>query len=210
MSIGTPQFEEFTGFTPYSTVGPYRAADYAELEEGAPYELIRGRLIMSPSPTSLHQIVVGQLFRHLDSIADKSEGTTVLAPMDVRFSDDTILQPDALYLSAERRQLLKDRVEGAPDLVVEILSPGTGRRDRTEKLDLYAKYEVPEYWIVDPATQVFDFYLLDSAEQGGGKYVVQQQPNDRYQSPRLPEIEIDLAAFWAAVERRLPKQKPSS
>lgn len=205
MSIGSPQYEEFTGFTPCSTVGPYRAADYYQLEEGAPYELIRGRLIMSPSPTSLHQIIVGQLFLKLDAIADTSGGRTLLSPIDVIFSDDTILQPDALYLSAERLHQFKERIEGAPDLVVEILSPGTGRRDRTEKLDLYAKYQVPEYWIVDPATQVFEFLLLQD-----GEYVVQRQPDDRYQSPRLPEIEIDLAAFWAEVERRLPQQKPTS
>lgn len=204
MSIGTPQHDEFTGFTPYSTIGPKRAADYWALEEGAPYELIRGRLIMSPSPTSLHQIIVGQLFLKLDAIADKSGGRTLISPIDVVFSDHTILQPDALYLSAERQHFLQERIEGAPDLVVEILSSGTGRRDKTEKLDLYAKYNVPEYWIVDPATRVFEFLLLEN-----GKYVVHQQPNDHYRSPRLPEIEIDLAAFWAEIDRRLPQPKSS-
>jgi len=200
MSIGTPQFEDFSGFTAYSTVGPSRAVDYWQLEEGAPYELLRGRLIMSPSPTSLHQMIAGHLYEILLDHAKKSGGLTIPSPLDVILSNDTILQPDALYISEERRHIVKDRVEGAPDLVVEILSPGTGRRDKTEKLDLYAKYGVAEYWIVDPATQVFEFLLLKE-----GSYVIQQQPDDHYRSPRLPEIEIDLAAFWAEIERRLPK-----
>jgi len=120
--------------------------------------------------------------------------------MDVVLSEDTILQPDLLYLSKERRHLAKDRVEGPPDLVIEILSPATDRRDRTEKLDLYAKYGVPEYWLVDPVSQLFQFLSLEESN-----YVIQQQPDDHYRSPRLPEIAIDLAAFWAEVERRLPK-----
>ena len=205
MSTASDKFDVFTGFTPFSTVGPYRAADYWQLEEGAPYELLRGRLIMSPSPTSLHQIIVGELYGMLQRAADTSDGLTIPSPMDVVFSDDTILQPDLLYIAKDRRHIVKDRVEGPPDLVVEILSPATGRRDKTEKLDLYAKYGVAEYWVVDPATQVFEFLLLDDLTSGSGHYVIQQQPDDHYRSPRLPEIAINLAAFWAEVERRLPK-----
>ncbi len=205
MSIGAPQFEEFKGFTPYSTIGPYRTADYEQLEEGAPYELVRGRFIVSPSPTSLHQIVLFALsptFQRAQTIGD---GSTMLAPMDVVLSDDTIVQPDLLYIAKARRGIVKDRVCGAPDLVVEILSAGTARRDRIEKLDLYAKYGVSEYWVVDPATQVIEFLILEQ-----DKYVVQPQSENRYQSPLLPEVTIDLAAFWAEVERRLPKPKPTS
>jgi len=201
MSLGTPQFEIFSAFTPLSTVGPYRAIDYWQLEEGEPVELIRGRLIMSPSPTTQHQLLLGKLYKILEAAETQSDGLCYMAPMDVVFSDDTILQPDLLYIAKERRHIVKSRIEGAPDLAVEILSPGTGRRDKTEKLDLYAKYGVPEYWMVDPATQVFEFLLLDDL----GRYVIQQQPDDHYRSPRLPEMAIDLAAFWAEVERRLPK-----
>lgn len=207
MSIGTPKHDEFTGFTPHSTVGPKRATDYWALEEGAPYELIRGRLVMSPCPTPLHQILSGYLFEILSSAARQSDAVAMYSPMDVHFSDDTILQPDLLFISKQQRHIITSRhVEGPPNLVVEILSPATGRRDKTEKLDLYAKFGVPEYWIVDPATQHFEFLLLGSE----GKYVVEQQPDDQYQSPQLPEIEIDLAAFWAEIDRRLPQPKPSS
>lgn len=206
MSIGSPQYEEFTGFTPCSSIGPYRAADYEQLEEGAPYELIRGRLIMSPSPTSLHQVILSCLDRTFAKFEGTSRGLSLIAPMDVVFSEDTILQPDLLYVSEDRKAIVKEHVMGPPNLVVEILSPATGRRDKTEKLDLYAKFGVPEYWIVDPATQHIEFLLLGSE----GKYVVEQQPDDQYRSPKLPEIEINLAAFWAEIDRRLPQPKPSS
>ncbi len=201
MATGTFHFEQFDAFSPYTVAGPYRAADYWKLPEGEPVELIRGRLMMSPSPTPLHQVLVGRLFQLLQDAADRAEGLTILSPMDVIFSDDTILQPDLLYIAKDRRSIVADRVEGPPDLVIEILSPGTDRRDRTEKLDLYAKYGVAEYWIVDPAAQLFEFLTLDQ-----GRYVVTQPANDCYQSPRLPEVEIDLAAFWQEVDRRLPKK----
>ena len=119
--------------------------------------------------------------------------------MDVRLSDDTILQPDLLYITKQRRQIVRKRVEGPPDLVIEIIS-GTARRDRVEKLDLYAQYGVGEYWIVDPASRVFDFLVND-----GGRFVVHSPADNRYQSPRLPEVEIQLADFWREVDERLPE-----
>ncbi len=197
MSTDVFHFEKFEAFSPFTAVGPYRAADYWKLPEGERVELIRGRLIMSPSPTPLHQIVIGSLSRVLQRAEDNSGGLMIFAPMDVLFSDDTILQPDLLYISKARRTIVKDWVTGAPDLVIEVLSPGSGRRDKTEKLDLYAKYGVAEYWVVDPAAQMIEFLMLDQ-----GRYVMLQPVEDRYQSPRLPEVEIDLAVFWREVDRR--------
>lgn len=201
MSTTSYHYETFSGFSPCSDAGPYRAADYWQLPEGEPVELVRGRLIMSPSPSTLHQTVISRLIRILQRAEDVADGFMFVSPMDVILSDDTILQPDLLYIAKERCDIVGDRVEGPPDLAIEILSPGTDRRDRTEKLDLYAKYGVAEYWIVDPAAQLFEFLLLER-----GRFVVVQPANDRYQSPRLPEVEIDLAAFWQEVDRRLPKQ----
>ena len=81
---------------------------------------------------------------------NKADGLMFVSPMDVILSDDTILQPDLLYIAKDRRGIVGERVMGAPDLVIEILSPGSDKRDRTEKLDLYTKYGVAEYWIVSP------------------------------------------------------------
>ena len=197
MSTDVFHFEPFEAFSPLTTVGPYRAADYWKLPEGERVELIRGRLIMSPSPSSLHQIVILRLARILERAEEAADGLMLISPMDVILSEDTILQPDLLYIAKERRGIVKRRVEGSPDLVVEILSPDSGRRDKTEKLDLYAKYGVAEYWIVDPTSQVIEFLLLDQ-----GRYVMMQPSDNRYQSPRLSEVEIDLAAFWGEVDRR--------
>jgi len=205
MSTASDKFDVFTGFTPFSTIGPYRAEDYWQLEEGEPVELIRGRLLVSPCPTPLHQVILGRLYMIFDQIENETDGLCLIAPMDVVLSDDTILQPDLLFVAKERRSIITKHVVGPPDLAVEVLSPGTSRRDKTEKLDLYAKYGVAEYWMIDPSTQVFDFLLLDDLTSGNGRYVIQQQLDDHYRSPRLPEIAIDLATFWAEVERRLPK-----
>lgn len=198
MSTELFRFESFTAFSPYSSVGPYRAADYWRLPEGEPAELIRGRLIMSPSPSPLHQIVLGQLCRILQRAEDTANGLLLVSPMDVVLSDNTILQPDLLYLKKANRSILRERVEGPPDLVIEIISPGTDRRDRTEKLDLYIKYEVPEYWIVDPNSQVIEFFVLQE-----GRYVVNQPHEDCYQSSNTPEIEIELKRFWEVVDRKV-------
>jgi Uma2 family endonuclease len=197
MSTDVFQFEQFEAFSPLTVAGPYRAADYWKLPEGEQVELIRGRLIMSPSPSSLHQIVVLRLARILERAEEATDGLMLISPMDVILSDDTILQPDLLYVAKERRGIVKNRVEGPPDLVMEILSPDSDRRDKTEKLDLYAKYGVAEYWIIDPSSQVIEFLLLNQ-----GRYVMMQPSDNHYQSPRLPEVEINLAAFWTEVDRR--------
>jgi Uma2 family endonuclease len=154
---------------------------------------------MSPSPVPRHQIILMLLTELFLQIARRSGGIALCAPMDVYLSDDTILQPDLLYVSRERLAIVKKRVEGAPDLVIEIIS-GTGKRDRVEKLDLYAQYGVGEYWIVDPDAQVVEFLVND-----GGRFVVHSPADDRYQSPRLPEVEIQLADFWREVGDRLPE-----
>jgi Uma2 family endonuclease len=199
MSTATFHFESFDQFSPFSDIGPYRAADYWRLPEGAPIELMRGRFVMSPSPVPRHQIVLMLLTELFLRIARKSGGIALCAPMDVVFSDDTILQPDLLYVSRQRRAIVRRRVEEAPDLVIEIIS-GTSRRDRVQKLELYAQYGVGEYWIVDPDAQVFEFLVND-----GGRFVVHSPADDRYQSPRLSEVEFQLADFWREVDERLPE-----
>jgi Uma2 family endonuclease len=190
MSTTTFHFESFQAFSPFTSVGPYRSADYWKLPEGVPVELIKGRFVVSPSPNMLHQFIVALLLERLLNAARKRGGIAVCSPMDVILSDDTILQPDLLYISKPRRVIVKERVEGPPDLVIEVIS-GSERRDRVEKLDLYARYGVGEYWIVDPESRVFDFLVND-----GGRFVVHSPADNRHQSPRLPEVEIQLADFW--------------
>jgi Uma2 family endonuclease len=198
MSTDAIHYETLTGFTPVSTLGPYRAADYWELPEGERVELLRGRFVVSPAPTTLHQIVVGILHILLFESARRGSGRVVLGPADVVLDDHTIPQPDLLYVRQQRRGILQARVMGPPDLVVEVLSPHNSRRDRVDKMNLYAEYGVAEYWIVDPVERQFDFLV-----NRGGKFEVQPQQDNRYASPVCPELVIDLAAFWRTVDEQL-------
>lgn len=175
MSATAFHFESYEAFSPFSDVGQYRAADYWQLPEGAPIELIKGRFVVSPSPNVLHQVIVSLLWEVLRAAARKTGSIAMFAPMDVILSDDTILQPDVLYVSKARRSIVKQRIDGPPDLVIEIIS-GTSRRDRVEKLDLYAQYGVGEYRIVDPQAQMIEFLVNE-----GGRFVVQSPINDCYQ-----------------------------
>ena len=174
----------------------YTVEDYMLLEEGAPFQLINYDLIMSPSPIPLHQVISGRLnqlmFNYLDST--NNEGFLVCAPMDVKLDEGNVLQPDILYVSAERKSdLVKDRVEGAPDLVIEILSPSNAYYDLRQKKDIYEKFGVKEYIIVDPIAQNADLYILKD-----GVYNLHQkaQKNEQLDSILLPGLSIDLLKLF--------------
>jgi Uma2 family endonuclease len=201
MSTDAVHYETLTGFTPPSTLGPYRAADYWKLPEGERVELLRGRFVVSPAPNTLHQTLVILLSNLLYEASRRSGGRALPGPTDVVLDDHTILQPDALYIRRERRHIIRERVFGPPDLVIEILSPSNSRRDRIDKLNLYAEYGVAEYWIVDPVERQFDFFV-----NRGGKFEVQPQHDDRYSSPVCTEIEINLADFWRDVDEQLSNE----
>jgi len=144
----------------------YTYEDYQQFPEGAPYELIRGRLAMSPAPTPRHQLVQANLFFELSRVVrDQDEGHVLSAPLDVRLSDTTVLQPDLVFIEADRADLIGDQaIEGAPDLVVEILSPASAHPDLTEKKRLYETHGVREYWVVDPDSETVE--IFENSENG--------------------------------------------
>jgi Uma2 family endonuclease len=183
--------------SPNSDLGPYRRRDYEALPDEPRCELILGRFYLSPSPSLLHQIVAALLWRALDKIAVAHRGRAYIAPLDVYLADHSVVQPDVLYISETRRDLVQRRVEGAPDLLVEVLSPGTARRDRVQKLGAYAQYGVREYWLVDPVEKDFQFLVNED-----GRFVIETQDGPEYRSRVLPEIHLDIPAFWKEVEER--------
>ena len=126
-------------------------ADYLETSDDERYELLNGELIEYPSPKEIHQSVLGDLYLIVAKfIRERSLGKVYFSPFDVVLSDTNVVQPDILFISNERADIITpDNVQGAPDMVVEILSPATVERDRTVKLDLYAQHGVKEYWMVD-------------------------------------------------------------
>jgi Uma2 family endonuclease len=185
-------------FAPPADLGPFRRKDYEALPAEPRCELIYGRFYLSPSPSALHQMVLFLLAGKLEQIARKVRAWVFVAPLDVSLFNHSVTQPDIIYISAARRRIVKERIEGAPDLVVEVLSPGTARRDRGEKLRLYAEAGVREYWIFDPPERQIEFLRNE-----GGQFVVALPKDGVYRSPAIPELALDVAEFWREIEERL-------
>jgi Uma2 family endonuclease len=187
-------YETETPLAPRIGLGPYRDADYCRLPDEPRCELLYGRLLVTAAPVVWHQLVAGRILRLLQDLADRSGGLAVVSPVDVKLADHSVVQPDVLYVSPARSGIVRQRIEGAPDLVVEVLSPGTARRDLGEKLRLYAEYDVAEYWIVDPEARTFELLVNDS---GGFRVCVPD--GSLYRSAAVEGLELDLEAFWRSL-----------
>ena len=137
------------------------AEAFLELPEtNLPTELIDGELIVSPPPVPEHQNASIELIVLLRGLIPN--GKLYHAPIDVYFDEANILQPDILWVAENSQCFIGDkRLEGAPDLIVEILSPSTARRDKNKKFLLYEKYGVREYWLVDPQAQYIEVWRLE-------------------------------------------------
>jgi Uma2 family endonuclease len=175
-------------------LGPYREADYLELPDQPRCELLYGRLPVTPAPSLRHQDVVGSVYRLLFELATKTGGRAFVAPVDVVLAEHSIVQPDVVYVAPGRSEILGRRVEGAPDLVVEVLSAATARRDAGDKIRLYAEFGIAEYWIVDPELETFEFL-----EKGPNGFRVRVPEAGIYHSAAIPGLELDLEAFWRAL-----------
>ena len=137
----------------------YTVNDYMKLPEGAPYQLIHGKLIFMASAKVNHQRVQMRLSAFIFNYVDSSmAGEVMTAPMDVHFDDDNVFQPDILFVSIKRKAIIKEWVMAAPDFVVEILSKSTEQIDRVKKMQTYGEYEVVEYWIVNLNDQNVEVY----------------------------------------------------
>jgi len=137
-------------------------ADLAQFDETERYEIDDGKLIpMAPAPDIYHQRLSHKLNKLLsDFVESRQLGEVLYAPVEVVMAEDNVAQPDVLFIAKENAGIIKARIEGAPDLVVEILSPSSIRRDRYEKREQYARFSVKEYWIVDPASQSVEILTL--------------------------------------------------
>lgn len=138
------------------------AAEFFELpESNSPIELLNGELVVSPTPIPLHQDVTLNTATLLKQIAKVVGGKVYVAPLEVYFDDDNVPQPDVMWIAPTNLKVIGEkRLEGAPDLIVEVLSPGTAKNDKETKFRLYQKYQVREYWIVDPVHQLVDVWSL--------------------------------------------------
>lgn len=134
-------------------------ADYVKIPaDGRRHEIIEGEWYMTPAPDVGHQRVSGKLERLLDEhVTRLGLGEVFHAPIDVVLSDADIVQPDIIFVSSERKAIITEpNIQGAPDLVIEILSPSTAAIDRGRKLALYERAGAREYWLADPAAGLFE------------------------------------------------------
>jgi len=131
-------------------------------EDGKRYELVNGELLMTPSPTTRHQRIVRDLSFALSAhVKQKGLGEIFIAPLDVVFEDHTVLEPDILFVRRDRASIVgEEAIHGAPDLVVEILSPSSFYHDLRVKMLLYGKFGVEEYWVVDPDKEIIEQFRL--------------------------------------------------
>ncbi|WP_448584012.1 Uma2 family endonuclease [Thermocrinis sp.] len=173
-----------------STLTKKTIKDYMELPEGAPYQLIEGELIMSPAPNLEHQRASKRLFKKLSqAIESHQKGEVFYAPIDVYLDEENAFQPDLVVVLKDSKARIEERgIFGAPDVVVEILSPSTAYYDLTEKKEVYERVGVKEYWIVDPKRKSFEIYA--NSEQGF-KLISHAKAEGKVRSELL-ELEINL------------------
>ncbi|KJS17669.1 MAG: restriction endonuclease [Peptococcaceae bacterium BRH_c4b] len=173
----------------------YTYEDYLKINDDNQYELIGGELILVPSPRATHQEVSTNLvYAILDFIRKNKLGKLFHAPFDVVLSETEKPQPDILFISANRLDIITEyNIKGAPDLVIEILSPSTASRDKVEKSRLYYKYGVKEYWIVDPDAKVVEVFT-----PGEKKWILHEayRNDEILVSPLLPGLQINLVDIF--------------
>jgi len=175
---------------------PHTYEDYAAVPpDGRRWELIDGDFEVTPAPAPRHQNVSRRLQHELMvQLEDPGIASIFNAPIDVILSDHDVLQPDLVILAAARSQFVTERgIEGPPDIVVEILSPSTRVIDRRVKPRTYARYGIPEYWIVDGEIGQVELHRL-----GPEGYALEMRFDraSRLVTPSFPEVNVDLVRVF--------------
>jgi len=172
-------------------------AEFARLpNDGNRYEIIDGELHVTPAPRPIHQVVAMRLSGRVWAFVDERNlGEVYPAPTDVFLSESHYVQPDLVFVRHERMDIVTERgIEGAPDLIVEVVSPSTALRDRGVKRERYAELGVPLYWVVDADLRQIEVYRFAAAPDGPpeiARDTLVWQP-----VPGGPELRIDLAAVF--------------
>ena len=163
--------------------------------EGDHWELFEGELVVSPPPNTKHQMVAMNLSSLFYDYAKKNRlGKVIAAPVGIYFDAKTFFEPDILFISNENKdRIKKNYIEGAPDVVIEIISPESAKRDRGYKFKRYALEGVREYWIVDPINENVEVYALtENGFQLSGRFIGE----DKVRSNLFKELEFNVAELW--------------
>ena len=158
---------------------------YRMLPEGTRAEVINGTLFMSPAPLLNHQRIIVELTSAINDFVKKNNlGELFVSPVDVYLNQKNAFQPDIVFVSKRKSKILKeDGIYGAPDLVIEVLSPGTSKSDLTKKKAVYEKEGVAEYWAVDPQTKLAIGFRLRK-----GKYEIFKEEKRKLDSVLLNHV----------------------
>ena len=178
--------------------GEWTREDWLRLpNDGFRYEVLNGELHITPPPTIQHQLTSANLFSALrDFVRRHDLGYVLYAPCGVYLPTHPVpVQPDIFFIQTERREIIEEEyVEGAPDLVVEVLSPSNWLYDRREKFQAYQNAGVPEYWIVDYRARTIDVFFL---EKGTYTLLNQYKPGDMAQSRVLKSFQVAVNEVFA-------------
>lgn len=168
--------------------------EYRKLDDEKRYEVLEGELRMAPTPDPYHQDVSRELELLLVQFVGKNKlGKVYYAPIDVVFDQQTVLQPDIIFISNDSlSKVKKNAVFGAPDLVVEIISPSSVAADRYTKRRIYERFGVREYWIVDPENRTIEVLLNN--DQGFQLFSFAAQQG-KVTSHLLEGFEVDIASI---------------
>jgi len=177
---------------------PWTYEDYLAFpEDGKRYEIIEGDCLMSPAPRTKHQDIsfrlTSFLYRHLQK---SRQGRAFAAPTDVILSDINIVQPDILVVLAARTSIITEKnIQGAPDIVIEIISETSRKTDEITKKKLYERYGVSEYWIVDPELALVKIYRLTDGRYGRAEERAEER-GETVTTALLPGLDISLTELF--------------
>jgi Uma2 family endonuclease len=194
--LDAAEVNNYTSVMADAATGLIIAEDYRSLPEtGRRYQLIEGDLYMAPAPNRFHQDISFNIgFILAKYLEDRPIGKAYFAPFDVYLTEHDVFQPDLVFIARENFAILTDAgVEGAPDLVIEILSAKTAKLDRKLKIRVYARTGVKELWLVDPDMRVVEVFVLPkNSQQPAAIY----RENDRFASSFFPGLAFEVAIFF--------------
>ena len=174
--------------------------DFLELpDDGKQYELIEGELVLNPTPITRHQWIAGNIYHAFRNYLDEHDtGKAFMAPLDVVLAEDVVLEPDVMLIRHERSAIIGEKnIQGAPNIVVEVLSDSTRKWDEVVKRKLYERYGVDEYWIVDPVIDVVKIYRRDDTSFVRAAEISTESGGE-ITSPILPGFALDVNLVFEA------------
>ena len=180
-----------TGTSPVAENRHFTYADYLKWNEDIRVEIINGAAYMMSPPLTIHQRIIGRLFTKIHNFLEGKTCEVFAAPFGVRLfpqddnNDDAVVEPDIAVI-CDPAKIDERGCNGAPDLIIEILSPSSRRKDRFLKYDLYLKAKVKEYWVVSPEDREIEVYLLENDQYN--RYIYGINEPDVENDAKLPEV----------------------